>query len=237
MSASQLDKIDLSKLPRHIAVIMDGNGRWAKKRKLPRIFGHRAGIKSVRTTVETCAELKIQALTLYAFSTENWVRPKSEINALMALLKTYLRRELSNMMKNNIRLNTIGDTSRLPEAAQKELKKTIHITRNNKGLVLNLALNYGSRQEIVRAVNKIITGNIRKVDENTISGYLDTKNLPDPDLVIRTSGEMRLSNFLLWQSAYTELHVTSVLWPDFSAKNLYEAIIDFQQRQRRYGGL
>lgn len=231
------EKIDLSKLPRHIAVIMDGNGRWAKRRKLPRIFGHKAGISSVRETVETCAELKIEVLTLYAFSTENWARPKAEVNALMSLLKLYLQKEYANMMKNGIRLNAIGDISVLPEGPRKALLDIMEKTGNNSGLVLNLALNYGGRQEILNAVNKVIKEKLAKVDEETFKKYLYTKDFPDPDLLIRTSGEMRLSNFLLWQSAYTELYITETLWPDFRAKDLYEAIIEFQKRERRYGGV
>jgi undecaprenyl diphosphate synthase len=234
---SSKDKIDISKLPRHIAVIMDGNGRWAKKRKLPRVFGHRAGIKSVREIVETCTELKIEVLTLYAFSTENWSRPANEVNALMMLLKLYLKKEYSNMMRNNIRLNAIGNILELPEAPKKELLSMIDKTRNNSGLVLNLALNYGGRQEIISAVNKIIKEKLGKVNENTFKDYLYTKDLPDPDLLIRTSGEMRISNFLLWQSAYTEFYITDVLWPDFRAKKLYEAINEYQNRERRYGGI
>ncbi|MCB4792377.1 MAG: isoprenyl transferase [Elusimicrobia bacterium] len=231
------EKIDLSKLPRHIAIIMDGNGRWAKKRKLPRVFGHRAGIKSVRETVETCAELKIEVLTLYAFSTENWSRPKTEVNALMALLKLYLMKEFDNLMRNDIRLNAIGDILGLPEAPRKELLGIMEKTRTNKGLVLNLALNYGGRQEILNAVTGMIKDKVEKADEGTFKKYLYTSLFPDPDLLIRTSGEMRLSNFLLWQSAYTELYITEVLWPEFRAKNLYEAISDYQKRERRYGGI
>lgn len=230
-------KPDPTRLPRHIAIIMDGNGRWAQKRKLPRIFGHRAAMKTVRNIVEACADLKIEALTLYAFSTENWSRPEKEISGLMLILRKYLASELKTMLRNNVRLMTIGDQSKFPESIREELRKTIRETRGNTGLVLNLALNYGSRQEIVRAANKLIAGGAKKIDEQTLSDSLDTAGLPDPDLVIRTSGEMRISNFLLWQIAYSELYITPVLWPDFSEKHLFEAIIDYQKRDRRFGGL
>ncbi|MBN1622641.1 MAG: isoprenyl transferase [Endomicrobiales bacterium] len=232
-----LEKIDLSKLPKHIAIIMDGNGRWAKKKNLPRVFGHRAGMKSVQKIVETCVQLKIEVLTLYAFSTENWIRPKTEIGALMTLLQNYLKIEFERMMDNNIQLRTIGDISKLPKTPHKELVKVMQKTKSNTGLVLNLALNYGSRQEIMNAITRILESRKNKVDQKTFESYLDTSGLPDPDLIIRTSGEMRLSNFLLWQCAYSELYVTPVLWPDFKPENLYEAIADFQKRERRFGGV
>lgn len=230
-------KIDLSKLPAHIAIIMDGNGRWARNKGRPRIFGHREGTKRVHEIVEECSKLNINVLTLYAFSTENWIRPKSEVYALMSLLKNYLKKELPTILKHNIRLKAIGDISKLPKSVSNELETSISKTENNTGMVLNLALNYGSRQEIVRAVNKLIEEGKKEITEELINMNLDTKNLPDPDLLIRTSGEMRLSNFLLWQIAYTELYVTDVLWPDFKQKNLFDAIINYQSRQRRFGGV
>jgi len=230
--------IDPSKLPAHIAIIMDGNGRWAKKRGMPRIFGHRQAMKNVNEIVTSCAELKdIKVLTLYAFSTENWIRPKAEIKGLMSILKAYLVKERKTFMDNNIRFMTIGESSKLPAEQQRLLNENKALTSNNTGMILNLALNYGGRQEIVRAVNKLIKEGAKEVDEGLISAELDTAGLPDPDLLIRTSGEMRISNFLLWQIAYTELHVTSVLWPDFKTKDLYGAIADYQSRQRRYGGI
>ena len=233
----KLTELDLNRLPAHIAIIMDGNGRWAKKRRLPRIFGHRAGMKTVRETVETCSELGVKVLTLYAFSTENWVRPENEITGLMTILKAYLKSELGTMLKNNVRLSVIGDISKLPESARSELLKSIEKTRNNTGLTLNLALNYGGRQDILRAVKKAVEKGLKNIDEEGFSSLLFTAKLPDPDLVIRTSGEMRVSNFLLWQIAYSELYVTPILWPDFKAKDLYEAIFEYQQRERRYGGV
>ena len=236
-----LEQIDMSALPRHVAVIMDGNGRWARKRGLPRVAGHRAGTKSVREVVEGCAELHISALTLYAFSVENWKRPRSEVSTLMALLKEYLARELETLCKNNIRLQTIGRTDELDLTVQRELAKTIADTRDNTGMVLTLALNYGGRAEIIDAVNRILA-NGRKdsaeaMTEKEFAGYLYPSGLPDPDLLIRTSGELRISNFLLWQIAYAELFVTDTLWPDFDKKCLYEALIAYQKRERRYGGI
>ena len=222
----------------HIAIIMDGNGRWAKKRGLPRSFGHRQGTKNVKEIVVACAELKsVKVLTLYALSTENWIRPRAEIKALMALLKHYLVKERKTFMDNNVKLVAIGDISKLPQEQQQYLAETKKLTENNTGMMLNLALSYGGRQEIVRSVNKLIEKGHRKIDESLIESELDTAGLPDPDLLIRTSGEMRLSNFLLWQSAYTELLITPVLWPDFKKKKLYEAIIEYQSRQRRFGGI
>jgi undecaprenyl diphosphate synthase len=224
-------------IPAHIAIIMDGNGRWAKKRGLPRIFGHRAAMKTVREIVTACADLGVRALTLYAFSTENWVRPEKEISGLMSLLRAYLKSELKTMTKNNIRLSVIGDISKLPAAASKELLATIERTKNNTGMVLNLALNYGGRDDIVRAARKAVEKGMKGLDEASFGELLDTAGLPDPDLMIRTSGEMRLSNFLLWQLAYSEIYVTPVLWPDFKAKHLNEAILDYQKRERRFGGV
>jgi undecaprenyl diphosphate synthase len=231
------ENIDLSNLPAHVAVIMDGNGRWAQKRKLPRIFGHRAAIKSVREIVETCAKLKLGVLTLYAFSTENWTRPRPEVSALMHLLKAYLEKELKTMMENDIRLTCIGDISKLPEGSRNELKSVMAATSGNRGMILNLALNYGGRHDIVQAVNKIIKKGVKEIDEETFGRYLYTEGLPDPDLLIRTSGEMRISNFLLWQCAYTEFYITETLWPDFREKDLYAAIADYQKRERRFGGV
>jgi len=227
---------DQKNLPRHIAVIMDGNGRWAKKRGLPRIFGHKAGLGTVRKIVEACVKLKIEHLTLYAFSTENWIRPHSEVNGLMNLLKIYVRKELKDLQKNNVRLSAIGDISKLPSGARAELQKGINETSGNTGLGLNLALNYGSRQEIVRAFNLMAERGMRKIEESDISDFLYTAGMPDPDLLIRTSGELRISNFLLWQIAYSELYITPVLWPDFSEKHLIEAIAEYQRRDRRFGG-
>ena len=232
------NKIDLSKLPAHIAIIMDGNGRWAKKRGLPRIFGHRQGTKNVKEIVTACAELKnIKVLTLYALSTENWIRPKAEIKGLMSLLKLYLIKERRTFMDNNIRLATIGDLEKLPPEQRKLLKETKQLTEHNTGMTLVLALNYGSRQEIIRAVNRLITKGRSEIAEDDLTGELDTSGLPDPDLLIRTSGEMRLSNFLLWQAAYTELYVTDLNWPDFKVPQLREAILEYQRRERRFGGI
>lgn len=233
----QPEYVDKLKLPRHIAIIMDGNGRWAKKRGLPRIFGHRAGVKTVKKIVEFANSLGIRVLTLYAFSTENWARPNMEIRGLMTLLKVYLRREIAELVSKNVRLNTIGDIEQLPSAPLAELKKTIEVTRNNTGLILNLALNYGSRQEILRAMRLMINDNVGDADEKTFERYLYTHGLPDPDLLIRTSGEMRISNFLLWQTAYTEFYFTNVLWPDFTSTDLENAIIEYQKRERRFGSV
>jgi undecaprenyl diphosphate synthase len=232
-----LQRINRSALPAHIAVIMDGNGRWARKRGLPRVAGHRSGISAVREVVEGSAELGINVLTLYAFSVENWKRPAAEVRTLMLLLREYLNREIDNLDRNNIQLRTIGRTDQLEPSVQRELEKAISRTRANTGMVFVVALNYGGRAEIVDAVNHLLATRRESVDEAEFGRHLYTAGLPDPDLLIRTSGEMRLSNFLLWQIAYTELYVTETLWPDFSRKDLYEAIISFQKRERRYGGL
>ena len=233
-----LDKlIDLKKLPKHVAVIMDGNGRWAKKQMLPRIIGHNNGVKTVKKIVELTRKLNIQVLTLYAFSTENWQRPEDEVSAIMALLKTYLKRELANMIKNEISFRVIGDISRMSKDIQEEIKKVVDKTKYMKGLVLNVALNYGSRQEILMACKNLIDKGIKNPTEQDFSDSLYTKGFPDPDLLIRTSGEKRLSNFLLWQIAYTEIYVTDTLWPDFTEEDFYKAIIDYQKRDRRFGGL
>jgi len=238
-----LAELDASRLPQHVAVIMDGNGRWAQRRHLPRIAGHRAGVQSARTVIETCARLKIPALTLYAFSMENWRRPKAEIDFLMRLLREYLRKELPVIHRNNIRLLVIGRPDQLPAAVRADVMRAMEQTAENSGMKLAVALNYGGRAELVDAFNRILDrvrnnglANAR-VDEETISQHLYTAGLPDPDLLIRTSGEMRVSNFLLWQIAYAEIYVTETLWPDFTRTQLYEALLDFQKRERRYGGL
>jgi len=234
-------KIDPLRLPKHVAVIMDGNGRWAKKRGKLRIFGHKNGVKAVRETVTTAAELGINVLTLYAFSTENWNRPKKEVDMLMSLLVSSLKKELKLFQKNNISLRTIGNITSLPQKAQKELNEVVEKTKNNSHLILNLALSYSSKQEIVNAfknISKKIVNNelsIKEIDENIINNHLYTRNLPNVDLVIRTSGEKRISNFLLWQIAYAELYFTNVFWPDFNKEEFYKAILDYQQRERRFG--
>jgi len=240
--ASLLEKLDLTRLPRHVAVIMDGNGRWAQKRHLPRIAGHRSGTQSARTTIETCARLKIEALTLYAFSVENWRRPKTEIDFLMALLREYLRKEMPLLQKNNIRMRFLGRIDELPAGVQNDVRDAMEKTSGNKGMVLCVALNYGGRAELVDAMNAILSernghGASHKVTEEQLSRHLYTDGLPDPDLLIRTSGEMRVSNFLLWQIAYAEIFVTETLWPDFNRARLLEALLEFQKRERRYGGI
>lgn len=228
---------DKNKMPSHIAIIMDGNGRWAKKKNLPRIEGHRAAIEAVRSTVEASAKLQIKYLSLFAFSTENWKRPKDEISALMELLKIYLDKELETMMKNKISFNYIGRIEELDKDVQKKLKYTKELTKNNDGLKLYLALNYSGRAEITDAIKKILKNPPKDINEKIISNYLYDPQLPEPDLLIRTSGEMRISNFFLWQIAYTEIYVTPVLWPDFREKDLLEAIENYQKRERRFGGI
>jgi len=228
-------------IPEHIAIIMDGNGRWAKKKGVARIFGHRNAIKSVRETVESCAELGVKYLTLYAFSTENWGRPKAEIDSLMELLIHSLRKELSTLMKNNIRLETIGEINGLPKRCVSALEGDVIASKENDGLTLILALNYSGRAEITKAVtdlaHKIELGDLRsdQINEEIITNQLSTGNYPDPELLIRTSGELRLSNFLLWQMAYTELYFTDVLWPDFRKEHLLEALEEYNKRERRFG--
>jgi len=236
-----LKQIDPDRLPKHIAIIMDGNGRWAKRRRLPRIAGHRAGIRAVRQAVEASARIGVPYLTLYAFSVENWKRPHTEVKLLMGLLRQYLKKELSELNRQNIRLEVIGRITELPKPVVEDLNHTLDQTRQNTGMRLVLALNYGARAELVDAVQELLekakqNGAI-KVDEAMLSEHLYTRGFPDPDLLIRTSGELRLSNFLLWQVAYAELWVTETLWPDFTQKDLFQAIIDFQKRERRYGGL
>ena len=240
--AKLLEKLDLTRLPRHVAVIMDGNGRWAQKRHLPRIAGHRSGTQSARTTIETCARLKIEALTLYAFSVENWRRPKTEIDFLMQLLREYLKKEMPLLQKNEIRMRFLGRIDELPAGVQKDVREAMEKTAGNKGMVLCVALNYGGRAEIVDAMNAILAdrnghGAPDKVTEEQLAQHLYTEGLPDPDLLIRTSGEMRVSNFLLWQIAYAEIFVTETLWPDFNRARLLEALVEFQKRERRYGGI
>jgi undecaprenyl diphosphate synthase len=236
--------IDPLRLPAHIAIIMDGNGRWARRRNMPRIAGHHAGIDPVRSAVENCARIGIGTLTLYAFSVENWKRPRHEIETLWRLLRFYLRRELPNLMQNNVRLFALGRLRALPEPVRDEVEAAVAETSRNTGLRVNLAINYGGRAEIVDAVNAILDEARRDrmlpellVDERMISDHLYTAHVPEPDLLIRTSGEMRLSNFLLWQIAYAELYVTETLWPDFTRTDLLNAILDYQKRDRRFGGV
>jgi undecaprenyl diphosphate synthase len=232
-------QVNFERLPRHIAVIMDGNGRWAAQRHLPRVEGHRAGIDSVRDIVESSARLGIQVLTLYAFSVENWKRPVTEVSTLMSLLKRYLRLELNTLLKNNIRFRVIGRFDELAPDVQSELKAAEDKTAGNAGMQFNIALNYGGRAEIVEAARRMIADDVdvEDVDEARFAAYLYTAGQPDPDLLIRTSGEMRVSNFLLWQIAYAEIWVTDTLWPDFRTRHLLEAILDYQKRERRYGGI
>lgn len=236
-----LSLIDKEQLPRHVAIIMDGNGRWAEVRSLPRIAGHREGIQSVRDIVTTSRELGIYALTIYAFSLENWQRPHEEIKELMTLLKEYLRKELPTLVKNGIRFRTIGRIRRLPEDVISQIEETESATQKNDKMVLSIALSYGGRSEIIDAIQKILEDcrlgilNPEKVDETYMNQYLSTAGLPDPDLMIRTSGEARISNFLLWQMAYTELYFTKTLWPDFRRRNFLQALLDFQRRERRFG--
>src|SRR4051794_32067829 len=236
--------IDPERLPEHIAIIMDGNGRWANRQNMPRVAGHQAGIDPVRNTVEACARLGLRALTLYAFSVENWKRPRHEVETLWRLLRFYLKRELPKMMDNDIRLFAIGRLHGLPGPVRDELQAAVDVTSRNTGLRVNLAINYGGRAELVDAVNGLIreaqangTIDVLDIDEDAISSALYTAHVPDPDLLIRTSGEMRLSNFLLWQIAYAELYVTETLWPDFSHSDLLRAVLDYQRRDRRFGGV
>lgn len=235
-----LERVDTRRIPAHVAVIMDGNGRWARERGLPRSAGHRQGVETVREVVSYSHELGIKILTLFAFSTENWRRPVWEINFLMGLPEQYLHTELPKLVEKNVRINLIGDPARLPEPVRKAINKGLHETRDNTGMVLNFALNYGSRMEIVRAIQALVSdaleGKISKtISEATFAAYLYTAGLPDPDLLIRTSGEYRISNFLLWQLAYSELWFTDVYWPDFNRVHLLQAVLDFQQRERRFG--
>jgi undecaprenyl diphosphate synthase len=256
-----LEKLDLSRLPRHVAIIMDGNGRWAQKRHLPRVAGHRSGTKTARMAIETCARLNIEALTLYAFSVENWRRPKTEIEFLMQLLREYIRKEMPLLQRNNIRMRFLGRADELPEGVQKDTREATEALSKNTGMVLNIALNYGGRAEIVDAMNSILASRNghsaapgeyssnsaavlrsdhqprKPITEEDIARHLYTGDLPDPDLLIRTSGEMRVSNFLLWQIAYAEIFVTETLWPDFNRACLLESLLDYQKRERRYGAI
>lgn len=230
-------------MPKHIAIIMDGNGRWAKERNLPRTMGHRAGVETIRRIVKECNRLGVKYLTLYAFSTENWKRPKDEVNALMKLLLEYLRKEVDELHSNNVVVNHIGDISKLPLACQEELIKAYDKTKNNTGVVLSLALNYGGRYEIIHAIKSILAQSkegkidINDINEESFNNYLYTAGMPDPDLIIRPSGEKRTSNFLLWQSAYSEFWYSNINWPDFTEEDLHQAIKDYQNRDRRFGGV
>ena len=238
-----LRALDFTRLPRHVAVIMDGNGRWAKQRHRPRVAGHRAGIESVRDVVETSARLGLEVLTLYAFSVENWKRPPTEVSTLMGLLKRYLRQELQTLLRNNIRFQVVGRIEGLPGDVQEELARGIESTRGRTGLLFNIALNYGGRAEIVDAARRLVReyqgsgADPAALTEADVARHLYTAGQPDPDLLIRTSGELRVSNFLLWQIAYSEIWVTDVLWPDFRRRHLLQAILDYQRRERRYGGI
>ena len=238
-----LNDIDRDKMPQHVAIIMDGNGRWAQKRGLPRYAGHRAGVEALKDTVKTCIELNIKNLSVFAFSTENWKRPKEEIGILMDLLTKYLASEKNELHENGVRINCIGSLDKLPEPAQNEIVKAYVLTKDNQKLILNIALNYGGRLEIIEAAKKLATEinegrmETNEITEEVFSNFLFTHGQPDPDLLIRPSGEMRLSNYYLWQTAYTEIHVSNVLWPDFRKDNLLEAIIAYQSRDRRFGGL
>ena len=236
-----IDAIDKSRLPKHVAIIMDGNGRWAKKKGNPRIFGHQNGVEAVRDTVEAAAELGLEYLTLYAFSTENWNRPRTEIDALMTLLVSTINKETKTLLKNNVRLNAIGDLNSLPNNVAKKLNEAINKTSTNTGLTLNLALSYSARWEILNAVQQIANDTKdgfltpEQIDDELFSKYLTTCDMAEPELLIRTSGECRISNFLLWQIAYAELYFTDTLWPDFRRNDFYEAILDYQGRERRFG--
>jgi undecaprenyl diphosphate synthase len=238
-----LRAIDFARLPRHVAIIMDGNGRWAKQRQRHRVEGHRAGIDAVRDTVETAARLGLEVLTLYAFSIENWKRPQSEVTTLMGLLKHYLRSELDTLLRNDIRFRVVGREQELESDVRSELERAAERTRHNSGLQFNIALNYGGRAEIIDAVRRLVAEIQQRgtspetLEEADLARHLYTAGQPDPDLLIRTSGELRISNFLLWQIAYSEIWVTDVLWPDFRRKHLLQAILDFQKRERRYGGI
>ncbi len=231
-------EIDKNNIPSHVAIIMDGNGRWAKKRGLSRIKGHKAGVKAIENALDTVLDLKIKVITVYAFSTENWIRPKEEVSVLMTLLFQFLKLQKKKLMEKDIKLSIIGDRSRLPDFVNREIDKVLEETKDNKSLIFNIALNYGGRAEILKAVKDLIEEGVKpeEVDENLFSSRLYTKNIPDPDLLIRTSGEIRVSNFLLWQIAYSELYFTEVLWPDFDTIEMLKAIVEYQKRERRFGG-
>lgn len=237
------NKIDINELPEHIAIIMDGNGRWAKRRLMPRSFGHQEGMKRVIEIVESASQLGIKYLTLYAFSTENWKRPQKEIDGLMKILVIYIRNELNKLISNNVKLHILGDISALPDGPRKEVQTALEETAQNDGMILNIALNYGGRDEIIYGIHKLVKelkmGNIclDNIDADSFSDFLYTRGQPDPDLLIRPSGELRLSNFMLYQIAYTEFWFSDVLWPDFKEDTLYEAIVDYQKRDRRFGGI
>ena len=237
------EKISIEKLPAHIAIIMDGNGRWAKKRFLPRNFGHQEGMKRVVEIVTSANNLGIKYLSLYAFSTENWKRPEDEVNGLMKILVIYINNELEKLHKNNVKINIMGDITKLPDFAKSEVIKALEKTSNNTGMTLNIALNYGGRDEIIRGVKKLVKDvelgiiDMKNIDTDSFSEYLYTKSQPDPDLLIRPSGELRLSNFMLYQIAYTEFYFSDILWPDFKERQLFEAVINYQERNRRFGGI
>ncbi|CFX66903.1 Decaprenyl diphosphate synthase-like [Syntrophomonas zehnderi OL-4] len=243
MANSTRDIVDIERLPQHVAIIMDGNGRWAKKRFMPRTMGHRAGMASLKKTVQACNELGIPILTVFAFSTENWKRPQSEVDYLMQLLIEFLHKEINELHAKNVRIKMFGDYKTIPPECQVEIKQAIDLTSNNNGLRFNIALNYGARQEIIDAAKKLALKiqnqeiAVSDLDEEIFSGLLYTGGMPDPDLLIRTAGEMRVSNFLLWQIAYAELVVTNTLWPDFTPQDLRDAIIEYQKRDRKFGGL
>ncbi|MBU5590824.1 isoprenyl transferase [Clostridium sp. MSJ-4] len=236
-------ELDMNNIPKHIAIIMDGNGRWAKKKNLPRTMGHKAGVEAIRSIVKECNRIGVKYLTLYAFSTENWKRPKEEIDTLMKLLIQYLKNEFNELHENGVVINHIGDIKKLPVPCQEELKSAYERTKNNQGVVMNLALNYGGRDEIMDAINKLIKDiksnktSTNTIDEKLFESYLYTKGMPDPDLIIRPSGEQRISNFLLWQCAYSEFWYSDIYWPDFNVYHLHKAIIDYQKRDRRFGGI
>lgn len=242
IDCGKVDITDVRALPCHIGIIMDGNGRWAKKRNLPRVLGHRAGVEAIRSVIRTASNMGIKYLTLFAFSTENWRRPQEEVSALMKLLIEFLKKEVDDLNKNNVVIDTIGDVSKFPTDVQVEINRAKSLTQHNNGLCVNIALNYGGRDEITRTIkticDEVVKNNIRldEIDEILVNKFLDTKNIPDPELLIRTSGEYRLSNFLLWQSAYTELWFTDIYWPEFTEEHFKMAIKDFQNRQRRFGG-
>ena len=231
-------EIDKNNIPSHVAIIMDGNGRWAKKRGLSRIKGHKAGVKAIENALDTVLHLGVKVITVYAFSTENWIRPKEEVSVLMTLLFQFLKLQKKKLMEKDIKLSIIGDRSRLPDFVNREIDKVLEETKDNKCLIFNIALNYGGRAEILKAVKDLIEEGVKpeEVDENLFSSRLYTKNIPDPDLLIRTSGEIRVSNFLLWQIAYSELYFTEVLWPDFDTIEMLKAIVEYQKRERRFGG-
>ena len=242
-STKKEEKLDIQNVPEHIAIIMDGNGRWAKKRGLPRVAGHREGMKAIKKVVQRAVELDVKVLTLYAFSTENWKRPRKEIEFIMRLPSRFLDTYLPDLIKNNVKVTMVGDYDSLPEFTKEAVKHSIEKTKDNTGLILNFALNYGSRLEIISAIKNICRDietkklDVNDIDEQLVSNYLFTKGLKDPDLVIRTSGEQRISNYLLWQIAYSELYFTKKYWPDFNEEALDEAIIEYQSRKRRFGGL